>query len=144
MLSLTTMISLPTLHDMKLTEDRILVTGIGRGGAEAFHALGHKVIIAGRRKEVLDQTTDADAGMASLTLDERRSASASEVINSLSCSHESLGLLNRIRKFFTGFATGAEGPSNRATNLPGAKTSSLSSVTTPNGPWVYTVVPWED
>jgi hypothetical protein len=68
----------------------------------------------------------------------------SEMINSLSCPHESLGLLNRIRKFFAGFATGAGGRGDPATNLPRPKTSSLSSVTTPNGPWVYTVVPWED
>ena len=77
MLSLTTMISMPTFHGMKLTEDRILVTGIGRGRAEAFHTLGNKVIIAGHREKVLDQTTDADPGIASLTLDERSSACVS-------------------------------------------------------------------
>ena len=62
---------------MKLTENTILVTGIGRERAEAFHALGNKVIIAGRREEVLDQTADADPGIASVTLDERRSACVS-------------------------------------------------------------------
>jgi uncharacterized oxidoreductase len=44
---------------MKLTEN-ILVTGIGRGRAEAFHALGKTVIVAGRREEVQNQTTDPD------------------------------------------------------------------------------------
>jgi hypothetical protein len=68
----------------------------------------------------------------------------SEMINSVSCPHKFLGLLNRIGKFFAGFATGAENRADPATNLPRPKTSSLSSVTTPNGPWVYTVVPWED
>jgi hypothetical protein len=53
------------------------------------------------------------------------------------------GLLERIRKFFAGFATRAAGRSDPAT-LPQAKTPSLSSVNTPTGPWVYTVVPWED
>jgi hypothetical protein len=62
---------------MKLTEKTIFVTGIGRRRAEAFHALGNKVIIAGRREEVRDQTTDGDPGMASVTLDERRSACVS-------------------------------------------------------------------
>jgi len=62
---------------MKLTENTILVTGIGRRRTEAYHALGDKVIIARRREEVLDQKTDADPGIASVTLDERRSACAS-------------------------------------------------------------------
>jgi NAD(P)-dependent dehydrogenase (short-subunit alcohol dehydrogenase family) len=127
------MLALPTFEGMKLTEKTILVTGVGRGRTEAFHALGHKVIIAGRREEVLDQTTDADPGTAFVTLDQRRPGCASEMINSLSCPGESLGLLNRMRKFFAGFATAAEGPGH-----------GLSSVTTPNGPWVYTAVPWED
>jgi short-subunit dehydrogenase involved in D-alanine esterification of teichoic acids len=52
---------------MELTENTIFVTGIGRRRAEALHALGHKVIIAQRPDKVLDQTTDADPGIASVT-----------------------------------------------------------------------------
>jgi hypothetical protein len=74
----------------------------------------------------------------------RTKLNESEVINPLFCPDEPLGLINRIGKFFAGFTTGAEGRSPSATNLPKQETSDLSSITTPNGPWVYTVVPWED
>ena len=82
---------------MKTTGNTILITGggsgIGRGLAEAFHKLGNKVIIAGRRKEVLDQTTSANPGMSSIPLDIDDPAAILAFAKKVVAEHPSLNVL---------------------------------------------------
>ena len=82
---------------MNITGNTILITGggsgIGRGLAEAFHKLGNKVIIAGRRKQVLDDTTAANPGMTSVVLNIEDPADIRKVVAQLATGHPALNVI---------------------------------------------------
>jgi uncharacterized oxidoreductase len=82
---------------VKLDGNTIFITGggsgIGRGLAEAFHKLGNQVIIAGRRKGNLAETTQANPGMQSMELNIADPASIAAVANELIAKHPKLNVL---------------------------------------------------
>jgi uncharacterized oxidoreductase len=85
------------LKIMKLTGNTILITGggsgIGRGLAEAFHQLGNKIIIAGRRQDVLEEVTKANPGIFSLVLDVNEAEAIPVFANRVAAEHPDLNVL---------------------------------------------------
>ncbi len=82
---------------MKLSGNTIFITGggsgIGRGLAEALHKLGNQVIISGRRKGRLDETTQANPGMKSVELNIEDPSSIAAVAKTLITDYPKLNVL---------------------------------------------------
>jgi uncharacterized oxidoreductase len=82
---------------MQINGNTILITGggsgIGRALAEAFHVEGNQVVIAGRRKELLDQTTAANPGMKSAILDIEDSSSIKSFADQIKADTPSLNVV---------------------------------------------------
>jgi uncharacterized oxidoreductase len=82
---------------MNPSGNTILITGggsgIGRGLGIALHALGNQVIIAGRRKHALAETTAANPGMKSLHVDMTDPASIRAFAASAAAEFPSLNVL---------------------------------------------------
>jgi len=82
---------------MQTTGNTILITGgtsgIGHGLALRLHEAGNTVIVAGRRKELLDQITTEHPGIDSLVLDVADPASISRAAETLAATHPQLNVL---------------------------------------------------
>ncbi|WP_326762254.1 SDR family oxidoreductase [Streptomyces phaeochromogenes] len=82
---------------MKMTGNTILITGgtsgIGLGLALRLHEAGNKVIVAGRRKELLDRITSEHPGIEALVLDVADPASIARAAESVATSHPQLNVL---------------------------------------------------
>jgi uncharacterized oxidoreductase len=81
---------------MKLPGNTIFITGggsgIGRGLAEALHAIGKKVI-SGRRRSVLEEVTKANRGIVFVEPDIESPASIASVAESLRKHYPELNVL---------------------------------------------------
>jgi uncharacterized oxidoreductase len=82
---------------MKTHGNTILITGagsgIGRELARRFHDLGNTVIVAGRRREALDETIAGRAGMHAMTLDVEDPHAISAFAGRLLSHHPALNVL---------------------------------------------------
>ncbi|MGX9888728.1 SDR family oxidoreductase [Streptomyces sp. NPDC002276] len=82
---------------MKMTGNTILITGgtsgIGLGLALRLHEAGNKVIVAGRRKELLDEITAEHPGIEALVLDVTDPDSIARVHETVAASHPELNVL---------------------------------------------------
>ncbi len=115
---------------MRMTGNTIFITGggsgIGRGLAEAFHRLGNKVIISGRRKERLQETLDANPGMAAIELDITNSESIQTAAATLLAEHPALNVL--INNAGIMLLDEAEGPVDDALALSTVTTNLLGPI----------------
>ena len=82
---------------MDITGNTILITGggtgIGRGLAEAFHARGNRVIIAGRRAGPLEEVARANQGMATVTADMADPDSIAALAAEVAADHPALNVV---------------------------------------------------
>ncbi len=96
---------------MKMSGNTIFITGggsgIGQGLASAFHALGNKVIIAGSRKALLQETAAAHPGMDFREIDMRDPESITDAADWLVMTHPDVNVLINNAGVMSGDKTGS-------------------------------------
>jgi uncharacterized oxidoreductase len=82
---------------MKMTGNTVLITGgtsgIGLGLALRLHEAGNEVVVAGRRKELLDEITAEHPGIDALALDIADPDSIAQARETVAASHPGLNVL---------------------------------------------------
>ncbi|TMR22273.1 SDR family NAD(P)-dependent oxidoreductase [Nonomuraea turkmeniaca] len=82
---------------MKISANTVLVaggtSGIGRGLAIRLHEAGNHVIVAGRRRELLDELVAAHPGMDAETFDITDGASVRRLFETVTAKHPDLNVL---------------------------------------------------
>ena len=82
---------------MKTSGNTILITGggsgIGAALAQRFHALGNRVIVAGRRQDALDAVTAGREGMFGMVLDVESAEGVEDFASRLVTEHPTLNVL---------------------------------------------------
>lgn len=82
---------------MKLSGNTILITGGGSGIGEAlahrFHDLGNKVIVAGRRREALEQATAGRPNIFAMTIDVDSAEGIAAFARRVTAEHPELNVL---------------------------------------------------
>lgn len=82
---------------MKLSGNTILITGGGSGIGEAlahrFHDLGNKVIVAGRRREALEQAIAGRPNMVAMTIDVDSAEGITDFARRVTAEHPELNVL---------------------------------------------------
>jgi uncharacterized oxidoreductase len=82
---------------MEIKGNTILITGggsgIGRGLAEEFLRAGNQVVIAGRRRQALDETIAANPGMEAVVLDIENPGSIQSVASEMARQYPTLNVV---------------------------------------------------
>jgi len=82
---------------MRMTDNTVLITGgtsgIGRALAEAFHDRGNRVIVTGRRQDMLDEITLGRPGITGLYLDLNDAVSLARAASSVRARFPRLNVL---------------------------------------------------